>query len=48
VVDSLTWMRIHRRVSIYAYCLMPDHLHPTTSLSPRFSSTMATYLEGST
>jgi REP element-mobilizing transposase RayT len=27
VVDSLTWMRIHRRVSIYAYCLMPDHLH---------------------
>jgi REP element-mobilizing transposase RayT len=27
VVDSLNWMRTHRRVAIYAYCLMPDHLH---------------------
>jgi REP element-mobilizing transposase RayT len=26
-VDSLNWLREHRGVCIYAYCLMPDHLH---------------------
>lgn len=27
VVASLHWMRQYRGVIIYAYCLMPDHLH---------------------
>jgi putative transposase len=27
VIESLNWTREHRHVSIYAYCLMPDHLH---------------------
>jgi putative transposase len=26
-VESLQWMREHHRLVIYAYCLMPDHLH---------------------
>jgi REP element-mobilizing transposase RayT len=27
VVASLDWLRSQRQVTIYAYCLMPDHLH---------------------
>jgi len=27
VVSSLEWLRANRGVKIYAYCLMPDHLH---------------------
>jgi REP element-mobilizing transposase RayT len=27
VITSLHWLRTHRAVSLYAYCLMPDHLH---------------------
>jgi REP element-mobilizing transposase RayT len=27
VMASLHWLRAHRQVSLYAYCLMPDHLH---------------------
>ena len=27
VIDSLTWLRTARGMVIYAYCLMPDHLH---------------------
>jgi putative transposase len=27
VVTSLNWLRANRGVKIYAYCLMPDHLH---------------------
>lgn len=27
VVASLHWLRAHRGVAVYAYCLMPDHLH---------------------
>jgi putative transposase len=27
VVQSLEWLRSDRGVNIYAYCLMPDHLH---------------------
>jgi REP element-mobilizing transposase RayT len=27
VIESIDWMREHRRIAIYAYCLMPDHLH---------------------
>jgi putative transposase len=27
VIESLTWTRERRSVSIFAYCLMPDHLH---------------------
>lgn len=36
VVDSLEWMRVHRDVSIYAYCLMPDHLHVLLQLPVEF------------
>ena len=27
VVESIMWMREHRGVAVYAYCLMPDHVH---------------------
>ena len=27
VLSSLEWLRSHRGVSLYAFCLMPDHLH---------------------
>jgi REP element-mobilizing transposase RayT len=27
VIESIDWMREHRRIAVYAYCLMPDHLH---------------------
>jgi putative transposase len=27
VVESIHWLRSHREVKVYAYCLMPDHLH---------------------
>jgi putative transposase len=27
VIAALNWLRIHRGVRLYAYCLMPDHLH---------------------
>jgi|SRR5579884_361085 len=27
IISSLHWLREHRAVQIYAYCLMPDHLH---------------------
>ena len=27
VVASLSWLRSERSVRLYAYCLMPDHLH---------------------
>jgi REP element-mobilizing transposase RayT len=27
VIDALTWLRSERGVLLYAYCLMPDHLH---------------------
>lgn len=27
VIASLHWLRTNRAVRIYAYCLMPDHLH---------------------
>jgi REP element-mobilizing transposase RayT len=27
VIDALTWLRAERDVRLYAYCLMPDHLH---------------------
>jgi putative transposase len=27
VVDALQWLRNERCVHLYAYCLMPDHLH---------------------
>jgi REP element-mobilizing transposase RayT len=27
VIASLHWLREHRGIAIYAYCLMPDHLH---------------------
>lgn len=27
VVQSLQWLRANRGLKIYAYCLMPDHLH---------------------
>lgn len=37
VIDSLHWLRAHRGLRIYAYCLMPDHLHPLTQLPPRKS-----------
>jgi REP element-mobilizing transposase RayT len=27
VIDALTWLRAERGIRLYAYCLMPDHLH---------------------
>ena len=27
VVASLDWLRVHRQLRIYVYCLMSDHLH---------------------
>lgn len=27
VVDTLTWLRATRRCQIYAYCVMPNHIH---------------------
>jgi len=27
VVESLYWLRTNRGMELYAYCLMPDHLH---------------------
>lgn len=27
VVECIDWLRAHRGVRVYAYCLMPDHLH---------------------
>ena len=27
VVNALEWLRAERGVCLYAYCLMPDHLH---------------------
>jgi putative transposase len=27
VIDALLWLRSERGVRLYAYCLMPDHLH---------------------
>jgi putative transposase len=27
IVNSLEWLRANRSVTLYAYCLMPDHLH---------------------
>ena len=27
IVDALEWLRSERGVRLYAYCLMPDHLH---------------------
>ena len=36
VVSSLLFLRNNKRVSLYCYCLMPDHLH--LALSPANSS----------
>lgn len=33
VIASLEWLRANREVRIYAYCLMPDHLHLLLQLS---------------
>jgi putative transposase len=27
VIDTLQWLRSERGIRLYAYCLMPDHLH---------------------
>jgi putative transposase len=27
VLDALDWRRYHQGIAVYAYCLMPDHLH---------------------
>jgi REP element-mobilizing transposase RayT len=27
VLATLDWLRAHRGIAIYAFCLMPDHLH---------------------
>ncbi|MGH8165345.1 MAG: REP-associated tyrosine transposase [Rhodanobacteraceae bacterium] len=34
VIDTLHWLRTNRGVSVYAYCLMPDHLHLLIGLAP--------------
>ncbi len=36
VIDSLLFIREAKRIRLYCYCLMPDHLH--LALSPSFSS----------
>jgi REP element-mobilizing transposase RayT len=34
VVDALQWLRVNQGAAIYAYCLMPDHLHLLLRLAP--------------
>ena len=41
VVASLQWLREHREARIYAYCLMPDHLHLLLQLGSTESSLSA-------
>lgn len=43
VVTSLHWLRTHRAISLYAYCLMPDHLHLLLQLE-RTEQTLGTLL----
>jgi putative transposase len=38
VLEALDWMREHRRVALYAFCLMPDHLHSLMQLAPDSAS----------
>jgi putative transposase len=33
VIENLEWLRAHRGVRLYAYCLMPDHLHVLLQLA---------------
>ena len=35
VIDSLGWLRLNRAILLYAYCLMPDHLHLLLRLTSR-------------
>jgi putative transposase len=34
VIASLHWLRAHRGIAIYAFCLMTDHLHLLLRLPP--------------
>lgn len=43
VVSSLHWLRANRGIKIYAYCLMPDHLHLLLRLGPQ-GKTLGTIL----
>ena len=38
VVESIQWARTHRQARIFAYCVMPDHLHMVLEIGdPRYS-----------
>ena len=38
VVESIQWARTHRQARIFAYCVMPDHLHMVLQIGdPRYS-----------
>jgi len=35
VAETIDWLRENRGVSVYAWCLMPDHLHLLVRLGPQ-------------
>lgn len=35
VVDTIEWLRSNRGIMVYAYCVMPDHLHLLMQLPPK-------------
>jgi len=37
VIDTLNWLRENRGLRLYAYCLMPDHLHLLVQAPQRLS-----------
>jgi REP element-mobilizing transposase RayT len=41
VIASLQWLRKHRGITLYAYCLMPDHLHLLLQLPENEQGTVA-------
>jgi REP-associated tyrosine transposase len=38
VVGTIEWLRANRGIRVYAYCLMPDHVHLLLQLPPRAGS----------
>jgi putative transposase len=38
VVETIEWLRSNRGILVYAYCVMPDHLHMLMQLPPKHGS----------
>jgi REP element-mobilizing transposase RayT len=48
VIDELQWLRSQRGICLYAYCLMPDHLHILLQLPGRTSNSPDDDVAGAT